>query len=55
MITTTANVDPAKVLDRAIAALNTPGGPLPLDDVERALKVAPRDPRLWHIKGLIYR
>lgn len=55
MITTTANVDPAKVLDRAIAALNAPGSPLPLDDVERALKVAPRDPRLWHIKGLIHR
>ena len=55
MITATANVDPAKVLDRAIAALNTPGTPLPLEDVDRALKVATHDPRLWHIKGLIHR
>ena len=55
MITTTANVDPASVLDRAIAALNTPGAPLPLDDVDRALKIASHDPRLWHIKGLIHR
>jgi Flp pilus assembly protein TadD len=55
MITTTANVDPASVLDRAIAALNTPGAPLPLEDVDRALKIASHDPRLWHIKGLIHR
>ena len=47
--------DPAQVLDRAIAALNQPGAPLPLEDVERALKAAPGDPRLWHIKGLIHR
>ncbi len=55
MITSTANVDPAKILERAIAALNTPDAPLPLEDVDRALKVAPHDPRLWHIKGLIHR
>lgn len=55
MITTTANVDPARILDRALAALNTPGTQLPLEDVDRALKVAPRDPRLWHVKGLIHR
>jgi len=53
--TTTATVDPARVLDAAIAALNTPGAPLPLEDVDRALKVAPNDPRLWHVKGLIHR
>jgi len=55
MITTTAPIDPSKVLDQAIEALNTPGASLPLDDVDRALKVAPHDPRLWHIKGLIHR
>jgi len=57
MITTSpaARVDPAQVLERAIAALNAPGTELPLEDVDRALKVSPRDPRLWHIKGLIHR
>jgi len=50
-----AAVDPARVLDAAIAALNSPGTPLPLDDVERALTVSPNDPRLWHVKGLIHR
>ena len=55
MITAAANIDPSRVLDRAIAALNTPGTPLPLEDVDRALKVAPHDPRLWHVKGLIHR
>lgn len=47
--------DPARVLDQAIAALNQPGARLPLEDVDRALKVAPTDARLWHIKGLIHR
>jgi uncharacterized protein (TIGR02466 family) len=51
----TATADPARVLDRAIAALATPGAPLPLEDVDRALKVASHDPRLWHMKGLIHR
>ena len=55
MITTTAPVDPSRVLDEAIRALNTPGSPLPLEYVDRALKVAPHDPRLWHIKALIHR
>lgn len=55
MTITTSNVDPARVLDRAIAALNSPEMPLPLDEVDRALKVAPHDPRLWHVKGLIHR
>jgi Flp pilus assembly protein TadD len=55
MTTTAPTVDPAQVLDRAIAALNTPKAPLPLDDVDRALEVAPHDPRLWHVKGLIHR
>src|SRR5688572_4504047 len=50
-----AQVDPAQVLDEAIAALNRPGAELPLEDVDRALKVSPRDPRLWHVKGLIHR
>lgn len=55
MITSTTKVDPARVLDAAIEALRTPGAPLPLGDVDRALKVAPHDPRLWHVKGLILR
>jgi tetratricopeptide (TPR) repeat protein len=55
MTTTTAPVDPSRVLDEAIAALNTPGAPLPLESVDRALKAAPNDPRLWHVKGLIHR
>jgi tetratricopeptide (TPR) repeat protein len=48
-------VDPGRTLDQAIAALNRPGAALPLEDVDRALKVAPSDPRLWHVKGLIHR
>ena len=55
MTITSASVDPARVLDAAIEALRTPGTPLPLTDVERALKIAPNDPRLWHVKGLILR
>lgn len=55
MIATTTTADPRRILDNAIAALNAPGTPLPLADVDRALKVAPTDPRLWHIKGLIHR
>jgi len=55
MTTASATIDPSEVLDRAIAALNTLGAPLPLEDVDRALKVAAHDPRLWHIKGLIHR
>ena len=48
-------VDPSRVLDAAIEALNSSGQPLPLTDVDRALRVAPHDPRLWHVKGLIHR
>jgi tetratricopeptide (TPR) repeat protein len=51
----TRTVDPARVLDDAIAALNTPGADFPFDDVDRALKIAPHDPRLWHVKGLMHR
>lgn len=52
---TTATVDPDETVKAAIGALNAPGSPLPLDDVDRALTVSPNDPRLWHIKGLIHR
>jgi tetratricopeptide (TPR) repeat protein len=55
MIAANPTIDPARALDDAIAALNTPGTPLPLADVDRALKVSPNDARLWHIKGLIHR
>ena len=48
-------VDPARVLNDAIKALKTPGGPFPLEDVDRAIEGSPNDPRLWHVKGLIYR
>jgi cytochrome c-type biogenesis protein CcmH/NrfG len=54
-VAVTDTVDPAHVLDEAIAALNTPGTAFPFEEVERALKVAPNDPRLWHVKGLRYR
>jgi tetratricopeptide (TPR) repeat protein len=50
-----ATIDLAGVLDATIKALRTPGAPLPLDNVDRALKIAPHDPRLWHVKGLIHR
>jgi tetratricopeptide (TPR) repeat protein len=48
-------LDPGRVLDDAIAALNGPGADLPFDDVDAALNVAPYDPRLWHVKGLMHR
>jgi tetratricopeptide (TPR) repeat protein len=48
-------IDTARVLDEAIAALKKLGEPLPIEDLDRALGVAPNDPRLWHVKGLIYR
>ena len=48
-------IDPVRVLDEAIAALNQPDAILPAEAVERALKVAPLDARLWHVKGLIHR
>ena len=51
----TDTIDPARVLDQAIEALNRADPDLPLDDVDRALDVAPHDYRLWHIKGLIHR
>jgi tetratricopeptide (TPR) repeat protein len=55
MSTVVRPVDPARVLDRAIEALNTSQAELPLEDVDRALAQAPQDYRLWHIKGLIHR
>jgi Putative 2OG-Fe(II) oxygenase/Tetratricopeptide repeat len=47
--------DPARVLQRAIEALNMRAHDLPLDEVDRALAQAPHDYRFWHIKGLIHR
>lgn len=49
------SVDPARTLDRAIQALNSSVGTFPIEEVDRALKIAPRDPRLWHVKGLYHR
>ena len=47
--------DPAQALDAAIRALRANGAELPIEDVDRALDVAPNDARLWHVKGLIHR
>lgn len=55
MTATTASLDSQRVLEAAIAALKTPGTALPFDDVDRTLAIAPNDPRLWHIKGLMHR
>jgi cytochrome c-type biogenesis protein CcmH/NrfG len=52
---TAVAVDPARVLDCAIEALNRDDLALPLADVDNALRAAPQDPRLWHVKGLIHR
>ncbi|HWI89255.1 MAG TPA: putative 2OG-Fe(II) oxygenase [Sphingomicrobium sp.] len=50
-----STLDPARVLDSAIEALNRRDFDLPLADVDRALAMAPQDYRLWHIKGLMHR
>lgn len=47
--------DPDQLVEDAIAALDTPRAPELLPDIERALGQAPRDARLWHLKGLIHR
>lgn len=54
-IATRLAIDPARVLDQAIAALNQPDSALPIEAVHRALGVVPNDSRLWHVKGLIHR
>lgn len=51
----TTSIDPARALDQAIDALNRGDDELPLDQVDTALRVAPHDHRLWHIKGLMHR
>ncbi len=50
-----AVLDPARVLNRAIDALNRDDPEPPIEEVDRALTQAPADYRLWHIKGLIHR
>ena len=55
MRASSAVVDPARILDEAIAALKNPEASFPIADVDRALLVAPHDPRLWHVKGLMHR
>jgi len=52
---TSTAVDPARAFEKAVEALNRSDAELPIDDVDRALKVAPSDSRLWHVKGLIHR
>lgn len=51
----TSTADPAQALDLAIAALNRGDQKLPIADVDSALRIAPHDYRLWHIKGLMHR
>ena len=48
-------LDPDRVVADTIAALRTPRAPAMLPDLERALRHAPKDARLWHLKGLIHR
>lgn len=56
MITQTfAPRDADAAVEQAIAALKTPQPATALPLVESALKQAPLDPRLWHLKGLIHR
>jgi hypothetical protein len=50
-----SRVDPAAALDAAIKALRSNGPELPIEEVDRALEIAPGDPRLWHVKGLMHR
>ena len=47
--------DPEQVVKDAIAALRTARAPDMLPDIERALRQAPQDARLWHLQGLIHR
>ena len=47
--------DPDQVVADAIEALRTPNAPKMLPDIEGALRQAPQDARLWHLKGLIHR
>jgi len=51
----TRTVDAAQALDLAIEALNRGDRELPLAEVDSALRIAPHDYRLWHIKGLMHR
>lgn len=51
----TRTMDPAQALDLAIEALNRGDRELPLAEVDSALRMAPQDYRLWHIKGLMHR
>ncbi|MBA3511926.1 putative 2OG-Fe(II) oxygenase [Sphingomonas sp.] len=47
--------NPEQVVNDTIAALKTPRSAAMLPDIERALRQAPKDARLWHLKGLIHR
>jgi len=47
--------DTEQIVKDAIAALDTPRAAALLPNIERALRHAPQDARLWHLKGLIHR
>ena len=48
-------IDAVAVLNQAIAALDTPQAATMLPALDRALRSAPQDGRLWYVKGLIHR
>jgi len=48
-------IDPVRVFNDAVEALNRKDPDLPLEEVDRALRAVPHDYRLWHVKGLIHR
>ena len=51
----TVNIEPDAAVEAAIEALKTPDPATALPSVDAALKQAPGDARLWHLKGLIHR
>ena len=53
--TTEPAIDPEQVVRDTLAALKAPGGAAMLPPLERALRQAPQDARLWHLKGLVHR
>lgn len=48
-------MDRSDIVGAAIEALNSRDFDLPLEAVDRALRIAPGDYRLWHVKGLMHR
>ena len=55
MVASFPRVDPQQVLEQAIADLRSPRPGDTLPRIEQALRTAPQDARLWHVKGMILR